>query len=673
MISAFSPLRAVVLILSLCLAQSLWAAPRWADVTAADFKNAQPLVDPDAGAEILIAETSIDESIPNDIRWTYFVRVRIIDERGVGRFRKIELPFDGSMAISGIEARTYKPDGSVRVLDKKEIFERDVVKTRSSRRSVKSFAPAGLEPGVILEYSYVERRDQITPLWALHFEKDVPARLVRYRLKPYPASGYDLRSISFNLPPFDLKPDSSGFLTLEATNLKGWKNEIFQFPPIHLQASAVIYYSLQEGNMTPEAYWARSGGKLNGRTESSAKPTKAVRAALDGIMISPDETPNAKLRKIYDFVRTKIVNRDLDVAGYSREQRQKLPKNDYAGETLAHGQGTGDDLVIVFIALARAAGFDARLAQANDRSFIVYSAKMREPFVFRKLVAAVHTGDTWTFCDPSALYLPFGMLDWKFTGTSALVADRDHALLPQVPIPSAPASTRSRRAVFTLDEQGTLEGRVTVTATGYFDVAAKNRYDALPTEEREKQLKDELQKQFPLAELSEIVFEHATDPLQPLVISYQLRLPGYAERTGARLFLQPAVLYKGLSPMFDAAERRSGILFHYLYREVDSIEITVPPEFKLEAGNAPPPLDLGKFGHYEVKVGYAAKIGTITYEREFQLSTAGVPSKLYPAVKRAMEEVNERDNHTLTFRTGTETVPVDDHPATGTVTEEKKK
>jgi transglutaminase-like putative cysteine protease len=671
MISVSSRRFAAAFVSGLFLASSLLAASRWADVTSADFTNAPAPIDPDAGAEILLAETSMDESMPNDIRWTYFIRVRIVDERGVGRFRKIELPYDGNMSITGIEARTFKPDGSVLVLDKKEVFDRDLVKTRFSRRSVKSFAPAGLEPGVIFEYTYVERRDRITPVWPLYFQRDVPARVVRYRLRPYAAPGFDLRSMSFNLPSFSLKPDSLGFFTFEATNLKGWKNEPFQFPPIQLQSSAVIYYNPQDGKLTPEAYWQKAGAKLHGRTESAAKPTKAVQAALAGI-VSRDDTPDVKIRKIYDYVRTKLVNRDLDIAGYTREQRGKLPKNDNAEETLAHGQGNGDDLALVFIALARAAGFDARLAQTNDRTFIIYNDKMREPFVFRKLVAAVRMGETWTFCDPGAIYLPFGMIDWKCTGTVALVADRAQALLPAVPLTPSKDSVRTRKAVFTLDEQGVLEGRVTMTTTGYADVAAKNRYDALSAEEREKNLKEEVQKQFPLAELSEIVFEHASDPLRPMVLSYQLRVPGFAERTGSRLFVQPAALHKGQPPMFDAPERRSPVVFNHQYREVDDIEITVPTEFTLEAGNAPPGVDLGKFGRYDVRIGYGPKNRKITYAREFEIFASGFPVKFYPAVKQLLEEVNAQDNHTLTFRSEAEAAATADKPAAATGAEEKK-
>lgn len=672
MISESSRRLGAALLFGLCVASAVVAAAPQPDVTPADFKSPPPLIDPDAGAEIMLAETTIDESYPTDMAWAYLFRVRIVDDRGVGIFRKIEIPYGDSTSISNIEARTYKPDGTVLTLDKKEIFTRDIVKTRTARRSVKSFAPPGLEPGVILEYRYVERRDRVTPLYALHFQRDVPVRVARYKLKPYPAVGYDLRSVSFNLPPFSLKPDAQGFFTLEATNLKGWKNEPFQLPPIQQQASAVLYYNPAESDvMSAEAYWAKVGGALFARTESVAKPTKAVRAVVDGIL-APNDSPDSKLRKIHDYVRSKLKNRDLDVSGYTREQRQKLPKNDNAEQTLKNGQGSADDLVIAFTALARAAGFDARLALASDRTFIVYDGRMREPFIFRKLIAAVKTGEAWTFCDPGGIYFPVGMIDWKYSGAAVLVADKGRALIAHVPMTPSPVSGRTRQANFTVDEQGTLEGRVKITLNGYLDAAAKNRYDALSVDEREKSLKEEIQKQFPLAELSEITIEHAADPLEPLTMAFQLRLPGFAERTGSRLFLQPAVLHKGTPPIFEARERRSPVIFNYLYSEKDEIEIVVPSTFKLEAGNAPAGVEMGKLGRYKVNIGYSAKNARISYAREFELDAVGIPARFYPTLKQVFDEVNSQDNHTLTFRDESSAAPAGGQPVTTAATEEKK-
>ena len=90
----------------------------------------------------------------------------------------------------------------------------------------------------------------------------------------------------------------------------------------------------------------------------------------------------------------------------------------------------------------------------------------------------------------------------------------------------------------------------------------------------------------------------------------------------------------------------------------------------LEAGNAPAGLDLGKFGRYEVKIGYAAQSAKITYAREFELFAAGLPVKYYAGVKALFEEVSDRDNHTLTFHTTV--APPNGVPPAGLAPGEKK-
>ncbi len=74
----------------------------------------------------------------------------------------------------------------------------------------------------------------------------------------------------------------------------------------------------------------------------------------------------------------------------------------------------------------------------------------------------------------------------------------------------------------------------------------KEDNDEETPEQREKKLKDSVNVRFGGAELSEIKIESANDPIKPFVYSYKVRVPGYAERTGKRLFLQPAFFQKGV-------------------------------------------------------------------------------------------------------------------------------
>jgi hypothetical protein len=52
-----------------------------------------------------------------------------------------------------------KPDGSVVILKKEDIFEKEIIRIEGIKVKVKSFAMPGLEVGSILEYRYREVSD----------------------------------------------------------------------------------------------------------------------------------------------------------------------------------------------------------------------------------------------------------------------------------------------------------------------------------------------------------------------------------------------------------------------------------------------------------------------------------------------------------------------------------
>src|SRR5205823_4586991 len=105
---------------------------------------------------------------------------------------------------------------------------------------------------------------------------------------------------------------------------------------------------------------------------------------------------------------------------------------------------------------------------------------------------------------------------------------------------STPGKTVQKRiAKLRLSEDGTLEGDVRIEYTGHFAIEKKGQKDDSPAQD-EQALRDLVKAQLNTAELSDIRIENATEPVRPLVYLYHIRVPEYAQRTGKRLFLQPA-------------------------------------------------------------------------------------------------------------------------------------
>lgn len=626
-------------------------AASWPAINPAELADTKPLVEPDAGIEILAQEAEINAADYNSTATDIYLRLKVYTNEGVDKVAKIQIPYNRQNdSVGNIEVRTIKPNGTILELKRQDIFDREIVKAGNIRTRVKSFAPPGLEPGDIVEYRYRLTHEGQNFMFPLVFQSDKPARSVVFRLKPLalPIPGLSMQALYVNYPMKELKPNRDGYFEFAAQNLRSRKEEPFQPPPTHILTSVVLYYAMDAAK-SPDAFWADVSHRLYRETQTTTKPTKTIIAEAQRL-VAPADPVDEKLRKLHDFCRGQIINRNSDATGLTKEARRKLKPNASAADTLKTGQGSATEINALFVALARAAGFDARLALGNDRTQFMFSPTVPVPFVFTRKVAAVNLGERWAFFDPGATYLPAGMLDWRIGDTAILIAnDKQKLIQPQAGAP-AERSLRHQTATLAIQEDGSLEGDIALECTGYFETAERNSLDAATPDEIEKRLKGELEPHLKGVELSDIKVENANKPLDPLKVSFHLKVPEFAERTGSRLFVQPGVFRRGGRALFEDATRATTIILPHRYHELDEITLTVPAGLEIEAGSAPAGLDLGKVGAYTVDISWMPVKRTLRYRREFTLNAVAFPVERYPVVKRLFEVIHERDNHTLTFR-----------------------
>lgn len=638
-----------LLLAGLFVSLGLIAAPAatWPAINPAELADHRPPLEPEAHAEFLLAEVVMNES-GIDAEWYHHYRIKVFDDQGVDKFSKISLIYERDAQIRKLEARTLAPDGTATELDRNGAFTNDLVKSSTLGLKILSFAPPALVPGAIIEYRYTEVKARKSVSWPLLFQRPTPARLVRYRLRPpnILAANVNLRCLAFNLPPFEFKQDKEDYFNFETTDVPSSQDEPFQPPPFQSQRSAIIYYTFR-GPSTPDAYWKFFSASLYRRTEEATRVDRFVKQTLAKV-VTPNLAPEEQVKKIFDYCRSHLANRELEATKPAPTKRAGATES--ASDILKSGSGRNDDIVIAFVALVRAAGLDARLAVANDRSFIFYAQGMMEPFVFPKVVAAVRIGNTWTLCDPSARYLPYGMLDWKYTGTVALVADKQAAIMVPTAVRPAEDSVTHRTARLSLTPEGQLDGEVLLKMTGYPELAVKRLLDFAPLTVRSEYFLTSLRKQFPQAEIENVVVKHAESALDPIEVSYTLHIPNYAERTGSRLFVQPAVFQKGLPGLFEAETRRSNIVFHHAYTEVDDVTLSLPKGFSLESPSAAPDLDLGAGGKYVTQLSYNRAGHALIYHREFAWNVTMAPVDKYRLLQEVFSVVAARDNHALTLK-----------------------
>jgi hypothetical protein len=643
----------------LFIATSSTLAQDWKPVDPAHLALKSPVVDKDADAEAIFWEVRVQDEIDGSSPQTvlrHYVRIKIFTERGKEAQSKIDIAYPNTHKISDIAGRTIKPDGTIVELKKDGIFQRTVAKAGKLKLQAKSFAMPAVEPGSIIEYRWREvRGDQIAFYLRLYFQRDIPVQLVKYYLKPISLPGFPfgMRSLTFHAKFSQFQKERDGFYSCQMTNVPAFKEEPRMPPEDQVRPWMLVYYS-KDRKLSPAQFWKEYGKEVYENHKGSMKPNDEVKRAATEI-VGDATTPERKLERLYDFCRTKIKNIYADEVVMSDDDRKKIKDNKSPADTLKRGMGTGIDIDMLFGALASALGYEVRVAHLADRSDIFFDPNLPDDYFLNASVIAVMVGERWRFYDTSAVYLPAGMLPWYYEGQQALISDPKEPVFVGTPMSAPEKSVMKRVAKLRLADDGTLEGEVRMEYTGHLGADRKEYDDDDSADQREKTLFDRIRERMSTAELRNIKIENITDNSKPFVYSFQVRVPGYAQRTGRRLFLQPAFFQKGFGALFPTSQRTHDVYFHHPWSEDDTVEIELPPGFTLDSADSPSPFTIGQLGKYDVGISASGDGRIIQHRRTFSFGAQGMllfPQKSYSQLKMAFDALHERDNHTLTLKQG---------------------
>ena len=624
-------------------------AQQWKPLDPAHVALKAPIVEKDADAEALLWEVYINDNT-DTTEYTHLLRVKIFTERGKDTQSKIDIPYLKGVGIKDVAGRTIKPDGTIIELKKDAVFDREVIKFGGFKLRSKSFAMPGVEPGAIIEYRWREISATSDNYLRLYFQREIPVQVVRYYLKPLAGAMYPMKTVTFQGTSSNFVKDKDGFFRTEMTNVPAYREESRMPPPDQVRTWMLVYYA-PDVRKDPATYWRDLGRQYAEVAKEFMKVNDDIRRVATET-IGDATTPEQKLERLFNFCRTKIKNVNDDASGFTEEQLRKLKDNNSPADTLKRGYGTGTDIDFLFAALAQAAGFEARYAKLGDRSRKFFDPNFTNPYFMRAYNIAVKVGDQWRFFDPASTYVPFGMLRWQEEGIQALVCDSKEPVMVRTQLSPADQSRIRRTGRLKLTDDGTLEGQVRVEYTGHFAVSMKEEYDDETAEQRETKLRDAVKERLSSAEVSNLKIEHPQDPLKPFVYSYTLRVPGYAERTGKRMFLQPAFFQKGIGQMFATSTRQNDVYFHFPWLEEDLVMMDLPEGYALENADQPSDLGFGELGHYKVNIGVTQDQRILQYKRELRFEGMMFPKSSYTALKSAFDTVHKSDNHALTFKQG---------------------
>ncbi len=640
-----------ILALAVCAAQ----AARWEAVDPEVLRMTDSAVKPGIDMEILQSHHMIEEEVgvvgDDDVITSRFVRAKIYTQKGVDDQGKLSIDCDTDERVDQLQGRVVKPDGTSLELKKSDIFETAIARRPWEKARRYSFVFPDLAPGDVVEYRWQVRKTG--GRWGHWFycQERVPVHEYKFTVGSLANKG---RVMWFNCPEVERRSGSDLVLTMH--DLPAFEPE--DYMPGQREYRAWILIGRSFTAYDEEDLWETMSRYWRDEFMAASKPGAALKKQVAQLLAGA-KTDEEKLLRLAEFCRSEdeVMNVYWRTSAAKQAEIEKLHKDEgyqYANRTFERRIGRPADINALFAAMARAAGYEVRLARTADRGEMLKVNTGRGWSFLEHQSVLVKTGDRWRFFDPGAFFTPADMLPAGHEGAVALVCDERKIQFQTVPQSAAGRSRLARTGRFELDAEGTLEGEVEIVLTGHAAAERKRRHWGESDTDDARILQEEVAGRLPNAEVSEVTFTNLHNNVHPVTVKYHLRVPGYAEQAGSRLVLTPAVFCVGRPAVLVGAERKYPILFDHAREEHDDIEIVLPEGYTLDKPSAPVPA-----GKLEAVVGstyqlqYKPKTRTFAYRRDFALGANGALTFLpesYGALKASLEAVHASDLHSIMLK-----------------------
>ena len=324
------------------------------------------------------------------------------------------------------------------------------------------------------------------------------------------------------------------------TNVPAYREEPYMPPEDEVRPWMRISYGSIFGAGSNYSFWSSA---LESFIKKSDDADKIAQRLTNGAA-----TPEEKLKRFYEFCQKEIRNLTYDKK-LNEQELKKFKDNKNANDVLKQRAGVWLDINALFITLARSVGFSAFLALPSDRSERFYTLDNINETRLRPYIVAVSMGKVWKFFDPSTPYLPMGAIPWHREGALTYIARDFSGSWVNTPLSGSEHSQTRRTAKFKLNADGTLEGEVKIEFSGHEAFKEISVHGEDSPEQREKELREELTKRLSVAEPNNFKIELPQSSSQQPGYSYKVRVPGYAQVVGKRIFFQPNYFTQGDKPL----------------------------------------------------------------------------------------------------------------------------
>lgn len=558
-------------------------------------------------------------------------------------YGRLELGFSGDTKVNYLRGWSITAKG-----EEYEAKEKDSFETSLSTYEVfsddkeKILLLPGADVGTVVAFEYEQRERPYVFQDRWFFQYSIPCEKSRYTLHLPP--GWEYRASFINHP--EVTPTAQGeTYTWEISDSPRIQDEYNEPPYRALAGHAVITFFSQKAHDNTYKSWADLAA-WNARliagsfTASSAMQQKVQELAPASLPLLD------RIKALASFAQRDIRYAAIEVGiGGFRPHS--------ASEIFAHGYGDCKDKATLLSTMLAQIGVKSFYMLIHDERGI-YTAATPPNLGFDHAILAIQLpegsfksplpalyehpklGHLLIF-DPTNDLVPFGHIPYYEQDSFALLVTGDGGELIHLPV-TPPAMNEVRRtAKFTLLPDGTLQGDVEESRSGYLAMLTRSYLRDESHSDRRKMIEHLLGSDLADFQVDSFAVENADDIDKDLVLRYKFTANHYAKTAGPLLLVRPRVVGQ-MAGAFDSTKPR-----HYAYDfaapflRTDSVEITLPDGYGVD--ELPDPVHtVLPFAEYESKSENSGKV--LKYTREYKVETTQVQVDKVTQLRQIFSEIN---------------------------------
>lgn len=640
-------MRLSALAVLMCLAAPL-AHAQFQEPTKDELQMTADPKAPGAAAVYLYREERTDDTLHYQ---GLYVRMKVLTEKGK-EAATVHVPYQhGAFKVTGIQGRTIHADGTVVPLTATPADLVDV-KNKDYQFNTVVFTLPSVEVGSILEYRLQIRYDDqmaSPPQWDVQQPYFVhKAHYFFYPTQHFAlvnSRGEELTDLLYAMQGqmnSKVVKDASGRFTLDVTDVPAIPHEDWMLPLNSITWKVRFYYSAA---VSGQQFWQDAGKRWAKDSDRFANASSAIRQAATETVAAAD-TDDVKAKKLYDAVQ-KLENTDFTRTKSDAERKAENLKQIKNADTVwVQKSGSGNDLALLYVALARAAGLKAYAMQVVDRNRAIFDGNYLYAEQLDDYIAVVNVGGKDEFVDPGQKMCPYGLLHWKHTLAGGLRESDAGPAFGATPGNSYMQNIVERIGDVTLHPDGSIGGTLRFVMKGQDALHWRQMALRNDPEEVKKQFTEWVRRVVPDGVQPEVDHFLAMDDYNSNFVAMVKITGGMGTATGKHVF-EPGVFFESHSSNSFASEdkRLVPVDVHYAKRTIDQVTYRLPAGFTMES--APQPTSIPWQGNAVMHISTKAAPDAVVVTRDLAHNFTIVDEKDYGALHDFYQKVAAADQQQI--------------------------